>query len=105
MLGLIGQVAKLCGDVAMQVDVGDMVRGQVFSVQDAVFNVAYVVAVTAAALMIPADGHAPVLVAFGVVLYILGMIAVRALYRRVTIPALTADEPAADGRAITDRAG
>ncbi len=105
VLGLIGQVAKLCGDVAMQVDVGDMVRGQVFSVQDAVFNVAYVVAVTAAALAIPADGHAPVLVAFGVVLYILGMIAVRALYRRVTIPALTPEEPAADGRAITDRAG
>ncbi|WP_223205443.1 MFS transporter [Gordonia jinghuaiqii] len=82
VLGLIGQVAKLCGDVAMQVDVGDAVRGQVFSVQDAVFNIAYVCAVTVAALAIPADGRATVLVVLGVVLYLLGIVAVRMLHPR-----------------------
>ncbi|WP_055476379.1 MFS transporter [Gordonia sp. HS-NH1] len=82
VLGLIGQVAKLCGDVAMQVDVGDAVRGQVFSVQDAVFNIAYVGAVTVAALAIPDDGQAVGLVVLGVVLYLVGMLVVRLLHPR-----------------------
>ena len=82
VLGLIGQIAKLCGDVAMQVDVDDAVRGQVFSVQDAVFNIAYVGAVTVAALAIPDDGRAVGLVVLGVVLYLLGMLVVRLLHPR-----------------------
>ncbi|TYQ09863.1 UNVERIFIED_ORG: hypothetical protein L601_000300000020 [Gordonia westfalica J30] len=100
VLGLIGQVAKLCGDVAMQVDVGDAVRGQVFSVQDAVFNMAYVGAVTVAALAIPVDGHATVLVVLGVVIYLVGMVTVRALYNRAEVTG----EPAAGQQAVTDPA-
>lgn len=62
-LGCAGQVVKLTGDVAMQTDVPDHHRGQVFSLQDTVFNLAFVVALAAAAAVVPADGHAPALVA------------------------------------------
>ncbi|MDL9936591.1 MFS transporter [Gordonia sp. ABSL1-1] len=80
VLGLIGQMAKLCGDVAMQLDIDDMVRGQVFSVQDAVFNIAYVGALTIAALAVPTDGRATGLVVLGVALYLLGVVVVRFLH-------------------------
>ncbi|GAC66806.1 MFS transporter [Gordonia soli] len=80
VLGLIGQVAKLCGDVAMQVDIDDAVRGQVFSVQDAVFNIAYVGAVTIAAFTIPADGESAGLIVLGTVIYLLGILTVRLLH-------------------------
>ena len=87
VLGLIGQVAKLCGDVAMQVDIDDTVRGQVFSVQDAVFNIAYVGAVAIAALVIPPDGRATWLVVFGVLLYLAGIVVVAVLHRHRPVPA------------------
>ena len=35
LLGLAGQVVKLCADSAMQLDVDDALRGHVFTVQDA----------------------------------------------------------------------
>lgn len=101
VLGLIGQIAKLCGDVAMQVDVDDAVRGQVFSVQDAVFNIAYVGAVTVAALAIPDDGRAVGLVVLGVVLYLLGMLVVRLLHPRGHWSA----EPTTVRHTVTDPAG
>lgn len=100
VLGLIGQIAKLCGDVAMQVDVDDAVRGQVFSVQDAVFNIAYVGAVTVAALAIPDDGRAVGLVVLGVVLYLLGMLVVRLLHPRGHVSA----EPTPVRHTVTDPA-
>ncbi|AZG47001.1 MFS transporter [Gordonia insulae] len=80
VLGLIGQVAKLCGDVAMQVDIGDAVRGQVFSVQDAVFNIAYVGAVALAAFAIPENGRSIALVVLGTVVYLIGAVVVRLLH-------------------------
>jgi MFS family permease len=82
VLGLIGQMAKLCGDAAMQLDTDDAVRGQVFSVQDAVFNVAYVAAVTVAALTIAPDGRSPVLPIVGAVLYIVAIAVVRVVHPR-----------------------
>ncbi|MFW0789939.1 MFS transporter [Gordonia sp. CPCC 205333] len=83
ILGLVGQTAKLCGDVAMQLDITDTVRGQVFSVQDAVFNIAYVAAITIAALTIPDDGRSSLLIFFGAVLYVCGGLATVALYRGI----------------------
>ncbi|GAB19277.1 hypothetical protein GOEFS_079_00050 [Gordonia effusa NBRC 100432] len=83
VLGLVGQTAKLCGDVAMQLDITDTVRGQVFSVQDAVFNIAYVAAITVAAVTIPADGRSPLLIFVGAALYVLGGLATFALYRGI----------------------
>ena len=65
LLGAAGQVVKLCGDSAMQLDVDDALRGHVFTVQDALFWVAFVAAITMSAAIIPVDGHSPALVAAG----------------------------------------
>ena len=81
-LGTAGQVVKLCADTAMQVDVDDALRGHVFAVQDSVFWVSFIVAVTVAAAIVPANGHAPVLALAGTVLY-LGGLAVHALVWRM----------------------
>ena len=59
LLGAAGQVVKLCADTAMQIDVDDALRGHVFAVQDALFWMSFIVALTAAAAVIPADGHSP----------------------------------------------
>ncbi|WOC12260.1 MFS transporter [Gordonia sp. MP11Mi] len=76
LLGLIGQIVKLCGDVAMQCDVPDSYRGQVFAVQDAVFNTAFVAAMFVAAFAIPADGFSVPLIIAGAVAYLIGALLV-----------------------------
>ena len=55
-LGVCGQIVKLCADAGVQSGAEDVVRGRVFALFDAVFNVCYVLAVTAAALAAPATG-------------------------------------------------
>lgn len=61
LLGLAGQTIKLTGDAAMQTDVPDARRGQVFALQDTMFNMAFVLAIAAAAALVPADGRSGVL--------------------------------------------
>lgn len=73
LLGAAGQVVKLCADTAMQVDVDDALRGHVFTVQDSLFWAAFVAAITAAAAVVPADGHAPGLVIAGSGVYLVGL--------------------------------
>jgi MFS family permease len=73
LLGGLGQVVKLCADIAIQIDVDDALRGHVFAVQDSVFWVAFLVAITAAACVIPDDGRSPALVAAGGVVYLCGL--------------------------------
>ncbi|TFV56409.1 MFS transporter [Mycobacterium sp. PS03-16] len=73
LLGAAGQIVKLCADTAMQIDVDDALRGHVFTVQDALFWIAFVGAIAAAALVIPAGGHAPGLAAAGVAVYLVGL--------------------------------
>jgi MFS family permease len=73
LLGAAGQVVKLCADSAMQIDVDDALRGHVFAVQDALFWMSFIVALTAAASVIPTDGRAPGLVAAGSVVYLVGL--------------------------------
>jgi MFS family permease len=73
LLGMAGQVVKLCGDSAMQVDVDDALRGHVFTVQDALFWVAFVGAITLCAAVVPSDGHSPALVIAGAVVYLVGL--------------------------------
>ncbi len=73
-LGITGQMIKLCADSAMQLDVDDALRGHVFAVQDALFWVSFIVSITVAAALIPADGHAPMFVVFGSVIYLLGLV-------------------------------
>nr|WP_263992449.1 MFS transporter [Mycolicibacterium madagascariense] len=84
LLGAAGQVVKLCGDSAMQLDVDDALRGHVFTVQDSLFWVAFVASITACAAVIPADGHSPGLVVAGAVVYLLGMAASAVTGRRAT---------------------
>jgi MFS family permease len=74
LIGAAGQVVKLCADSAMQIDVDDALRGHVFTVQDALFWVAFIVSITAAAAFVPADGHAPGFVLIGSVIYVVGLV-------------------------------
>ena len=66
LLGAAGQVVKLCADTAMQIDVDDALRGHVFTVQDSLFWMSFILAIAAAAAVIPADGHQPALALAGV---------------------------------------
>jgi hypothetical protein len=75
LLGAAGQVVKLCADAGVQGEVGDEARGRVFALYDAVFNICYVLAVAAVALLAPADGDAPWLVAATAGVYLLGLLA------------------------------
>jgi len=82
VLGAAGQVIKLCVDAGVQGEVDDEVRGRVFALYDAVFNVCYVLAVAAAALISPPNGWAPWLLAAAAGLYLLGLVAHDASLRR-----------------------
>ncbi|UVO11698.1 MFS transporter [Mycobacterium sp. SVM_VP21] len=73
LLGVAGQVVKLCADTAMQIDVDDALRGHVFAVQDSLFWVSFIVAVAGAAALIPPDGQAPSLIVAGTLLYLVGL--------------------------------
>lgn len=82
LLGGAGQVVKLCADTAMQIDVDDALRGHVFTVQDALFWMAFILAIAAAASVIPADGHAPGIAIAGTALYLGGLAAYATVARR-----------------------
>jgi MFS family permease len=73
LLGAAGQVVKLCGDSAMQLDVDDALRGHIFTVQDSLFWVAFVASITLCAAVIPVDGHSPALVVVGAGVYLVGL--------------------------------
>jgi MFS family permease len=82
LLGIVGQVVKLCADTAMQIDVDDGLRGHVFTVQDSLFWVSFIVAVTLAALIIRPDGRSPALALAGTVLYLVGLLVHAMVARR-----------------------
>ena len=82
LLGMAGQVVKLCADNAMQLDVDDALRGHVFAVQDSLFWITFILAITLSALVIPDNGHQPGLVVAGSGVYLLGLAAHAALGRR-----------------------
>jgi hypothetical protein len=73
LLGMAGQMVKLCADSGMQIDVDDALRGHVFAIQDALFWMAFIAATTAAAAVIPADGHSPALALAGSAVYLAGL--------------------------------
>ncbi|OBG28814.1 MFS transporter [Mycobacterium sp. 852002-51057_SCH5723018] len=86
LLGVAGQMVKLCADSAMQMDVDDALRGHVFAVQDALFWVSFIVSITVAASFIPDDGRAPGFVLFGSVLYLIGLAVHSFVGRRGRLP-------------------
>jgi MFS family permease len=55
-LGLASQGIKICVDTLVQTHIDDEFRGRVFSLYDVVFNVAFVAAAAAGALVLPQDG-------------------------------------------------
>ncbi|MEB4209271.1 MFS transporter [Mycobacterium sp. 94-17] len=73
LLGISGQMVKLCADTAIQMDVDDALRGHVFAVQDALFWVAFIVAITLAATVIPDGGPPPALALCGSAMYLIGL--------------------------------
>ncbi len=87
LLGLAGQVVKLCADTAMQIDVDDALRGHVFAVQDSLFWMSFIVAISISAALIPVNGQSPLLALAGSVIYLLGF-ALHALLGRGQAPAI-----------------
>jgi hypothetical protein len=73
LLGAAGQVVKLSADTAMQIDVDDALRGHVFTVQDSLFWMSFIIAIALAATVIPADGYQPALALAGVAVYLAGL--------------------------------
>jgi MFS family permease len=71
VLGLVTQGAKIATDTIVQSTVDDAFRGRVFSVYDVLFNIAFVAAAGAAALVLPPDGRSVPLVLGVAVLYAL----------------------------------
>ena len=59
LLGFVGQGIKICVDSTLQEVVDDDHRGRVFSLYDALFNIAFVLALVAAALLLPPSGVSP----------------------------------------------
>lgn len=84
LFGLAGQTVKLTGDATMQIDIDDARRGQVFALQDTVFNIAFVLAIAVAALTVPDSGRSLPVVLAGAVIYGAGMLAIAANSRRLT---------------------
>lgn len=82
LLGFAGQSIKLTGDAAMQIEIDDDRRGQVFALQDTVFNIAFIAAIAAAATVIPPDGRSVGLALGGSAVYAAGLIAVAVNGRR-----------------------
>jgi MFS family permease len=62
VLGVTTQGAKIATDTVVQTHVDDRYRGRVFSLYDVFFNVAFVGAAAATALVLPADGRSAGLV-------------------------------------------
>jgi hypothetical protein len=85
-LGAAGQVVKLCADTAMQIDVDDALRGHVFTVQDSLFWMSFIIAIALAASVIPADGYQPALVLAGVGVYLAGLAIHASVGRRASTP-------------------
>lgn len=86
VLGCTGQIVKLCADAGVQSEIDDDVRGQVFALYDAGFNICYVLAVAVAALLCPPDGWAPGLLGAAAGLYVVGLLAHDTLLRRAARP-------------------
>jgi hypothetical protein len=85
-LGAAGQVVKLCADTAMQIDVDDALRGHVFTVQDALFWMSFILAISVAATVIPPGGYLPALALAGSGVYLAGLAVHASVGRRASMP-------------------
>jgi MFS family permease len=62
-LGLASQGIKICVDTLVQAHIDDAFRGRVFALYDVIFNVAFVAAAGAAAIVLPVSGKSYVVLA------------------------------------------
>ena len=69
LISLVTQAARIVTDTALQVEIADDYRGRVFSVNDTAINLLYVGGLCVGALVLPVDGHAPVVMALSGVGY------------------------------------
>jgi MFS family permease len=80
VLGFMSQGVKICVDTTLQESVDDDFRGRVFSVYDTLVNVTFVVALVAAALVLPPSG-----ISYGLLLVVCAAyLAAAAGYARIT---------------------
>jgi hypothetical protein len=63
LVSLVTQASRIVTDTALQVEIEDDYRGRVFSVNDTAINLMYVGGLCVGALTLPANGHAPVIMA------------------------------------------
>lgn len=82
ILGVAAQGSKICVDAIVQAAIEDDYRGRVFSFYDVVFNLAFVVAAAAAALVVPADGYSRPVYALIASLYLVAAIGYRVAVTR-----------------------
>ena len=87
-LGFAAQASKICVDTLLQESVEDDYRGRVFSFYDTLFNVSFVSAAGASALLLPADGKS-----YPVIGLVAGGYAVTALVYGVMTARRAASEP------------
>jgi MFS family permease len=59
LLGFVAQGVKICVDTLIQQTVDDEFRGRVFSLYDTLFNVTFVSAAVATAVLLPDTGYSP----------------------------------------------
>jgi MFS family permease len=86
-LGFAGQASKICVDTLLQESVEDDYRGRVFSFYDTLFNMSFVSAAAAAAVIVPDDGRSLAVVALVAAGFALTASVYGALVRRAHEPA------------------
>jgi MFS family permease len=90
LLGFVAQASKICVDTIVQETVEDDFRGRVFSFYDVLFNVTFVAAAVAGAIILPASGKSYVvlgLIACGYALTAVGYAGVTRRHRTQLKPA------------------
>jgi MFS family permease len=85
-LGFAGQASKICVDTLLQESVEDDYRGRVFSFYDTLFNVSFVSAAVAAALVVPDDGRSLLVVGLCTAGFGLNAVVYGGLLRRAQEP-------------------
>ena len=88
-LSFAGQMIKLTADASIQIDITDRHRGQVFALQDAVFNIGFVLAIAIAAVWLHHGGSLGAVAVSVAGLYVLGLTAVIVSMRRPESPRQT----------------
>jgi MFS family permease len=96
LLGFCAQGLKICVDTLVQRCVDDEFRGRVFALYDMLFNVAVVTAAVMVALVLPADGYAPV----SVIVIGLAYLATAFVYTRLAGTDATLTRPAAEPTSV-----